>query len=58
MVRGIYRVHLKDRKRSKDLLLIFGLNKTMDLLTMASSVHLGGHVLRRGWSCVENDIRF
>ena len=29
------------------------LNETMDQLAMANSVRWYGHVLRRGWSCVE-----
>ena len=37
---------LKDRSRPKDLMLLLGLNETMDQLTMANSVHWYGHVLR------------
>ena len=40
-------VQLKDRKRSRDLMLVFVLNETMDHLAMASSVCRHGHVLRR-----------
>ena len=40
-------VHLKDRKRSKDLVLMLDLNETIDHLAMANSVCLHGHVLRR-----------
>ena len=40
-------VQLKDRKRAKDLMLRLGLNKTIDQLAMANSVHWHGHVLRR-----------
>ena len=32
-------VQLKDRKRGKDLMLMLSLNKTMDQLTMANSIH-------------------
>ena len=54
-VRAMCRVQLKDRKRSKDLMLMLGLNKTIDQLSMAKSVcrydHVlwreDGHVLRR-----------
>ena len=38
-------VQLKDRKRSKDLML--GLNETIDQLAMANSVRWYDHVLRR-----------
>ena len=45
------------RKRSTDLMLLLGLNKTVDQLVIANSVHWYGYVLRIGWSCLE-DIRF
>ena len=45
MVRAMCGVQLKDRKRSKDLML--GLNETIDQLAIANSVHWYGHVLRR-----------
>ena len=45
MVRGMCRVQLKDRKRTKDLML--NLNKTLDLFTMGNSVHWHGFVSRR-----------
>ena len=45
MVRTMCGVQLKDRKRSKDL--IFGCNEAIDLLVMANSVCLYGHVLMR-----------
>ena len=32
-------VQLKDRKRSTDLMFIFGLNETIDQLAMANSFH-------------------
>ena len=35
------------QKRSKDLMLISGLNDSIDQLAMANSVHWYGHVLRR-----------
>ena len=38
-------VHLKDRRRSTDLVLMLCLNETMDQLT--NSVRWHGHVLRR-----------
>ena len=41
-------VQLKDRKRSMDLMSMLGLNETIDQLVIAKSVHLHGHVLRRG----------
>ena len=47
MVRAMRGVQLKDRKRSKDFMLMLGLNETIDLLAMANSVHWYGHVLRR-----------
>ena len=47
MVRAMCGVRLKDIKRSMDLMLMLGLNETMDQLSMANSVHWYGHVLRR-----------
>ena len=47
MVRAMYGVQLKDRKRSTDLMFMLGLMETMDRLSIASSVHWYGHVLRR-----------
>ena len=47
MVRAFCWVQLKDRRRSTDLMLMLGLNETIDQLAMANSVHLYGHVLRR-----------
>ena len=43
MVRTMCEVQLKDRKRSKDLMLMLGLNETIGQLAMAWH----GHVLRR-----------
>ena len=40
-------VQVKDRKRSKDLMLMLGLNKTINHLVMVSSARWYGHVLRR-----------
>ena len=42
------------QKTSMDLILMLGLNETIDQL--ANSVHLYGHVMRRGWSCLEKGI--
>ena len=47
MMRAMCGVQVKDRKRAKELMLMFGLNKAIDLLAMAISVHWYGHVLRR-----------
>ena len=47
MVRAMCGVQLKDRKRSTDLMFMLGLCETIDQLTMANSVRLYGHVLRR-----------
>ena len=41
------RVQLKDRKRAEDLMLMLGLNKTIDQLVMVKHVHWYGDVLRR-----------
>ena len=46
MLRAMCGVQLKDRKRSMDLMLMLGLNETIDLLAMANSVHWYGHILR------------
>ena len=45
IVRAMCGVQIKDRKRSKDLML--GLNESSDQLAMANSVCWYGHVLRR-----------
>ena len=47
MGRAICGLQLKDRKRSKDLKLMLGLNETIDQLAMANSVCWYGHVLSR-----------
>ena len=47
MVRAVCGVQLKDSKKVKDLMLMFGLNETFDQLAMANSVRWYGHVLRR-----------
>ena len=47
MVRAMCLLQLKDRKLSKDLMLMFGLNETLDQLVMANSVCWHGHVLWR-----------
>ena len=47
MVSAICGVQLKDRRRSTDLMFMFGLSETIDQLAMANSVRWYGHVLRR-----------
>ena len=47
MVRAMCGLQLKDRKRSKDLMLMLSLNETIDQLGMANSIRWHGHVLRR-----------
>ena len=47
MVRAMCGVQLKDRRRFIDLMLMLGLNDTIDQLAMANSVRWYGHVLRR-----------
>ena len=47
MMRAVYGVQLKDGKRSKDLMLMLGLDEAIDQLAMTDSVHWHGHVLRR-----------
>ena len=39
-------VQLKDKERSMDLMLMLGLNETVDQLSMANSVRWYGHMLR------------
>ena len=41
-------VELREREKAKDLMLMLGLNKTMDQLAMANSGRWHGHVLGRG----------
>ena len=52
MARAICGVQLKDRKRAKDLILMLGLNGTVNHLAMANSVCMlmmgDGRVLRIG----------
>ena len=53
-MRQMYGVQLKDGKRFKDLMLVLGLNETVDQLALENSIHWydyllrreGGHVLR------------
>ena len=45
--RAIHGLQHSDRKKSKDLILMFSLNKAIDQLAMANTVHWYGHVLRR-----------
>ena len=40
-------VQLKGRKRAKDMMLMLGLRKTIDLLAMLNSFRWYGHVVRR-----------
>ena len=47
MVTAMCGVQLKDRKRSKDLMLMLGLNETISQLAMANNVCWYAHVLRR-----------
>ena len=47
MVRAMCAVQLKDRKRSTHLMLVLGLNDTMDHLAIANSVRWYGHVLKK-----------
>ena len=39
-------------------MLMLGLNETIDQFAVANSVGLYGHVEARGWSFLENGIRF
>ena len=45
MVRAMCGVQLLDRKRCKDLMLMSGLDETIDQLVMANSVRWYGYVL-------------
>ena len=47
MVRAMCGVQIKEKKRSTDLTLMFGLNETIDQLAIANSVYWYGHVLSR-----------
>ena len=47
MVRAICRVQLKDGKIAEVMMLILGLNETMDQLALANSVRWYGFFLRR-----------
>ena len=47
MVRAMFGVQLKDRKRSIDFMFMLGLNETIDQLAIVSCVVWYGHVLRR-----------
>ena len=44
IVSAMYGVQLKDMKRGKDFMLMFGLDETVGLLAMVNSVHWYGHV--------------
>ena len=52
MVRAMCGVQPQDITRAGDLMLMFGLNETIDQLAMASKEGLYGHLLRRGDSHV------
>ena len=47
MVRAMCGVQLKDRRRYTHLMIMLGLNETMDRLVMANSVYWYYYVLRR-----------
>ena len=47
MVRAICGVHLNEKNKSTDLMLMLGLRETIDQLTMANSVRRYGRALRR-----------
>ena len=47
MVRAMCGVQLKDRKRSEELLLMLGMNETINQLSMANSIRWYDYVLRR-----------
>ena len=46
MIRLMCGTQLKDRKTSKDLMLILGLNETIDQLATTNSVNWYGHLLQ------------
>ena len=46
MVKAMYGVQLKDRKRSIDLMLMMGLKETNEQLAMTNSVRWHGRVMR------------
>ena len=46
-MRTMYGLQLKDRKRSMDLMLMLGLNDTIDQSTIVNSVCWYGHVLSK-----------
>ena len=58
MVRVMCGVQLKDKKRCMDLMLMLGLNETVDQLSMANSVRWYGHVLRIEYGHVLRRARF
>ena len=55
-VKAMCGMQLEDR--SRDFMLMLGLNEAIDQLAMANGVHWYGHVLKRGWSCVEKGNKF
>ena len=52
MVKAMCGVQLIERKGSTDLMFMLGLSETLDQFAIANSVE------ERGWSCLENGIRF
>ena len=49
-------VQLKDRNRADDLMLMLGLNETIDQIAMEISVCWYGLVEEGGWSCLEKGV--
>ena len=47
MAKAMCGIHLKDRKRSTDMMFMLGMSKSIDELAIANSVRWYGHVLRR-----------
>ena len=47
MLRAMCGVQLSSTNRSKDLMFMLGLNRTIDQLAMVNNVHWYDHVLRR-----------
>ena len=56
MVRAMCGVQLNDKKRAMDLMLMLGLDETIDWLAWATSVHWYGCVEKRGWSHLKKGI--
>ena len=47
-MRAMHDVQLTDRKRSGELILMSGLNETIDQIALTNNVYLYGYVLWRG----------